>query len=243
MSYSLKQQRPLAQYVALAVLFMIAVVYQVRLTEYEFPGWFGHSNAARGPFLVGVSSNDLTIGFLMPEVKAAGLHAGETLVAVNGEPVRGTAVHGEMIAHAHAGDRLAVTVRPQGKPAAATRTISLTLEARRPERTPLVAVMLLLVMPAFCLLLGFWVAAARPRDPLARLLLALMLGFPASINPFAESWGPGLREFAMIFHVLVGGLLVFWMLLLGIYFPSLSLPMLAGVGGIGASGPLACPWW
>ncbi len=219
MSSSLKKQRPLAQYVALAVLFILAIAYQVRVTEYEFPGWFGHSNAARWPFLVGVGSNDLTIDFLTPEVKAAGLHAGETLVAVNGKPVTGTAVYGEIIAHAHAGNQLAVTVRPQGKPTAAERTISLALEGREPVRRRLVAVMLLLVMPVFCLLLGFWVAAARPRDPLAWLLLALMLGFPASINPFAESWGPGLRDFGMIFHVLFGGLLVFWMLLLGIYFP------------------------
>jgi phosphoserine phosphatase RsbU/P len=46
-----------------------------------------------------------------------------------------------------------------------------------------------------------------------------MLSFPASFNPFAESWGPGLRDFAMVFHQLFSSLLVFWMLLFGIYFP------------------------
>jgi phosphoserine phosphatase RsbU/P len=216
---SLKPKRSAARYVALAMLFILATVYQVRVTEYHFPGWFGHPNSARWPFLVGVGSNDMTIDFLTPEAKGAGLHAGETLVAVNGRPVTGTAVYGEIIAHARDGDQLEVAVRASGEQASAERTISLTLGGREPIRRPLVAVTLLLVMPVFCLLLGFWVAAARPRDPLAWLLLALMLGFPATINPFAESWGQGLRDFGMIFHVLFAGLLVFWMLLFGIYFP------------------------
>ena len=214
---SLKRQRPVAQYVALAVLFTLVVVYQVRFTEYRYR-LFGRPNVVECPFLVGVGSNDMTIGFLRPVAEGAGLRAGETLVAVNGKPVTGTAVYGEIIAHAHAGDRLKVTVRAKGE-GAPERTLSLTLERLGPERRPLVAVTLLLVMPVFCLLLGFWVAAVRPRDPLAWLLLALMLGFPASINPFAESWGPGLRDFGIIFHTLFGGLLVFWMLLFGIYFP------------------------
>lgn len=216
---SLTQQRTLVQYVALAVLFFIAVVYQVLYTECQFPVRFIHPNAAGWPFLVGAASNDMTIDFLRPEGKAAGLHSGETLVAVNGRPVTGTAVYGEIIAHARAGDQLEVTVRAKGEPASAERTVSLKLERRGPERRPLVAVMLLVAMPVFCLLLGFWVAAARVRDPLAWLLLALMLSFPASFHPFAESWGPGLRDFGMIFHSLFGGLLVFWMLLFGIYFP------------------------
>src|SRR6516164_10527939 len=127
-SSSPKPQRRVAQYVALGTLLVVAVIYQARLTEYEFPGWFGHPNAARWPFLVGVSSNDLTIDFLTPEAKAAGLRAGETLVAVNGMPVTGTAVYGEIIAHAQVGAQLEVTVRARGQPASAERTLSLKLQ-------------------------------------------------------------------------------------------------------------------
>ncbi len=213
----MKQRRPIAQYVALAVLFITAIAYQVLYTKWQFPGWFGHPHAASRPFLVGAISNDLTIDFLRPEAKVAGLHAGDTLVAVNGKPATGTAVYGEIIAHAKAGDQLQVTVRPPAKPASAERTVSLRLGGLPPTR--FVSVMLLVVMPVFCLLLGFWVAAVRPRDPLAWLMLALLLGFPASFAPFAENWGPGLRDFGMIFHRLFGSLLVFWLLLFGIYFP------------------------
>jgi phosphoserine phosphatase RsbU/P len=215
---SSKRQRPLAHYVALAVLFIMAIAYEVFYTKHQFPAWFIHPDAVRWPFLVGAVSDDMAIDFLTPEAKGAGLRAGETLVAVNGKRATGTAVYGEIIAHASAGDRLEVTVRPQGEPASAQRTISLRLEGRGPPHRPVV-VTLLLVMPALCLLLGFWVAAVRPRDPLAWLLLALMLGFPAIFQPFAESWGPSVRDFGVIFHVLFGRLLVFWMLLFGIYFP------------------------
>src|SRR5215471_12339636 len=215
----LMRRRTLEQYAVLAVLFLMASAYQLLYTEYRFPNWFSDPNAASSPFLVGAASNDLTIDFLRPEAKAAGLETGETLVAVNGKPVTGTAVYGEIIAHAHAGDQLEITARVKGEPASAERTVSLKLERRGEERRSIVAVLLLVVMPVFCLLLGFWVAAARPRDPLAWLLLALMLGFPASLHPFAESWGPGLRDFGMIFNSVFGGLLVFWILLFGIYFP------------------------
>jgi hypothetical protein len=139
----------------------------VPLTEYQFPGWFGRPNAARQPFLVGTVSKDLTIDLLTPEAKGFGLRTGGTLVTVNGRPVTGTAVYGEVIAHARAGDQLEVTVREKEERASSERTISLTLQGNGPEHRPLVAVTLLVVMPVFCLALGFWVAAVRPRDPLA----------------------------------------------------------------------------
>ena len=225
----MKQRWPLAQYVALGVLFLMAVTYETRYSEYAFPDWFGRTNAANWAFLVGVTNNDLSISYLRPEAKAAGLREGDTLVAVNGKPVTGTAVVGQAIAHAHGGDVLEVTVRPKGNTTdSGDRTVSLKLsrEGRRlrGERElggldPLVKVLLVLVMPSFCLLLGFWVAAVRPRDPLAWLLLALMLSFAAVPYPMSETWAPGLRDFGAIYHTALNTLLMVWMLLFGIYFP------------------------
>jgi hypothetical protein len=74
-----------------------------------------------------------------------------------------------------------------------------------------------ILTPAFCLLLGFFVTAIRPRDPLAWLLLAA--GHVASGGDpvqflFAGSWS-------------------IWILLFGIYFPE----RLAWTGaGPGSSG-------
>jgi sigma-B regulation protein RsbU (phosphoserine phosphatase) len=228
-SPSAKRRQPLAQYASLAVLFVMAVTYEARYIENVFPSWFGRSNAANWPFLVGVISEDLNISFLKPEAKAAGLHEGDTLVAVNGKPLTGTAVYGEAIAHAHGGDVLQVTVRPKdAATSSGERTVSLKLnsEARRLNgdrqvggRDMVVKVLLALLMPSFCLLLGFWVAAVRPRDPLAWLLLALMLSFAAVPTPIPETWAPGLRDFGAFYHSALSLLLMLWMLLFGIYFP------------------------
>ena len=51
------------------------------------------------------------------------------------------------------------------------------------------------LLPFVSLLLGFWVAFRRPRDPLAWLLLALMLSFPHILQTFVVyGWPPGWRE-------------------------------------------------
>ncbi len=51
------------------------------------------------------------------------------------------------------------------------------------------------LLPFVSLLLGFWVAFRRPRDPLAWLLLALMLSFPHILQTFVvNGWPPGWRE-------------------------------------------------
>ena len=228
-SPSAKQRRPLAQYVALGVLSLMALTYEGRYIVYAFPEWVGRANAANWPFLVGVFSEDLSIAFLTPEAKAAGLHEGDTLVAVNGKPVTGTAVYGEAIAHGHGGDVLQVTVRPKANTTGfGDQTASLKLSAGTRRLTGekqlggldiMVKVLLVVVLPLFCLLLGFWVAAVRPRDPLAWLLLALMLSFAAVPAPIAETWAPGLRDFGAIYHSVLSLLLVLWMMLFGIYFP------------------------
>jgi hypothetical protein len=54
-----KRQPPLAQYVALAVLLVMAVTYETRYIKYAFPDWFGNANAANWPFLLGVTDADL----------------------------------------------------------------------------------------------------------------------------------------------------------------------------------------
>ena len=226
---SAKQQRPLARYVALAVLFLMAVTYETRYIVYAFPNWFGRADAANWPFLVGLTSEDLSIAFLTPEAKAAGLHEGDTLVAVNGKRVTGTAVFGQAIVHAHGGDVLQVTVRPKGNTTAAgDRTALLKLNAgsrrlngdkRLSGLGSVAKVLLAMVMPLFCLILGFWAAAVRPRDLLAWLLLALMLSYAAVPIPLAETWAPGLRDFGAIYHSALSVLLLPWMMLFGIYFP------------------------
>jgi hypothetical protein len=77
---------------------------------------------------------------------------------------------GEIVSHAHVGDSLKVTVKSGGMTAEKYVVLSPV------PGTRLVPLIGAVVMPVFCLILGFWVAVIRPRDPLAWLLLALLLG-------------------------------------------------------------------
>ncbi|MGH9447740.1 MAG: GAF domain-containing protein, partial [Terriglobia bacterium] len=80
-------------------------------------------------------------------------------------------------------------------------------------------IFLYLVAPVFCLAFGFWVAAVRPRDPLAWLVLALMLSFAVIGDAGAEFWGPWLRDFGTAYRGSLGATWPLWMFLFGIYFP------------------------
>jgi phosphoserine phosphatase RsbU/P len=215
--------RPIAGYVALGTLFIAAVAYQVRFLKGQFPGWFGQGDAAAWPFVfVQTSAPTPAIavgGFLSPEARQAGLQEGDILLAVNGRPLRGTAIYGEEMAKAHAGDLLGVTVRARdGQSPGSERSVAFVLEAKR--HAPLtVGLTLFVAMPAFCILLGFWVAAVRPRDSRAWLLLALLLCLATLWTPGLESWGPGVRDLAEIYRTFFHSAWPVWMVLLGIYFP------------------------
>ncbi len=83
----------------------------------------------------------------------------------------------------------------------------------------------MILTPTFCLLLGFGVAAIRPRDPLAWLLLALMLSFGQMstgsdlLFDILLQWPSILRPAALFYHSLLGDTWALWILLFGIYFP------------------------
>jgi sigma-B regulation protein RsbU (phosphoserine phosphatase) len=75
------------------------------------------------------------------------------------------------------------------------------------------------VVPAFCILLGFWVSAVRPRDRLAWLLLVFLLGFTSFFNPFLEFWGPIWRDVGAVYDSAFNNTWGIWLLLFAIYFP------------------------
>ncbi len=96
-----------------------------------------------------------------------------------------------------------------------------TLRVRRPNRLPalgLLPTIMVTVLPYLPVLLGFWVAFARPHDPLAWLVLALMLVYATAYDPGAEYWPRWLRGFGVAFNS-SSRLLPIWLLLFGIYFP------------------------
>ena len=164
-------------YTVLLLLFAVVAVYRViDFTERLGDLVYGHIHV-REPFDFDLPEFNL-VG-VEPEAAAAGLRAGDVVVAINGARVHATPADLWVpIYKASAGDRLTVeAVRPTEGRRRVTASIALSpIRTGGPTVLELVAFGILnVVLPLSCTVLGFWVAAARVTDRRAWLLLALVL--------------------------------------------------------------------
>jgi sigma-B regulation protein RsbU (phosphoserine phosphatase) len=201
-------KRPYFRYAFLAFLFVIAMMYQVRRTQ-------GHLSWERINILpLGVQGGSNKIIAVGPSAIKAGLHTGDLLLAVNGVAYTGTGVLGDAQEHARPGVPVVLTVRSSTSPFE-ERTVSFPMFMSRSTFWEVATDLALrVVLPAECLLLGFWVALVRPRDGQAWLLLALMLTFPLIVGfPDVSGWGRGWREIGTLYSsALINSfpILMFW---------------------------------
>ncbi|MGC1383403.1 MAG: SpoIIE family protein phosphatase [Candidatus Acidiferrales bacterium] len=172
------------------------------------------------PLVVGYVNRAPIAGFVTAPAYDAGLRDGDQIIAVNRRPFTGLAVFGDAVAAAKPGDMMNVTFHSTKVPA--DRTIAFALEHHRiaPSAAGVVVLIALkLILPAFCILLGFWVAAIRPRDPAAWLLIPVLFGLLTVYAAGVESWGPYLRDFGQFVRGTMNSLWPVSMLLFGLYFP------------------------
>ena len=89
-----------------------------------------------------------------------------------------------------------------------------------------VAVLAGIIIPVFCLALGFWVVSVRPGDGLAWLLLGLLFSFAHLLSGALalRGWGSGLLTFTFGYTELVALAWPIFMFLFGFYFPE-ALPI------------------
>lgn len=213
---------PLLQYGVLAVLLIIAAGYQALVARDVFRGIFHPQSVNEFPFFVEPSN---AVIFDAGSAQRAGLRKGDLLLAINGVPYTGTHVFDEAINNTHPPQNLTVTVRtPAAGGSFVTKTLAVpltTFQETGENSLPLASYHLILYvfMPCFAVALGFWVAAVRPRDPLAWLLLGLMLGFSQLLGFSTGAWGPWIRDVARLYHLFAGNLWAVAMLLFGLYFP------------------------
>jgi len=211
-------KRPTLQYSLLAVLFLITAASLVYRIDYALGYMSGRIFGTRDPF--GVSASSPVVEWARDEVKKAGIQPGDTVLALEGVPCRGRAVVTRALAQASPGRPLAVTIKHKGQTSAATVRVPLV------PRTPgtfdrLFTAMLGIVLPVFSVLLGFWVALVRPRDPLAWLLMALLLGFASIFTIGGEALeGTAVSNTVSAFKQLCYGTWFIWLLLLGLKFPT-----------------------
>jgi sigma-B regulation protein RsbU (phosphoserine phosphatase) len=165
--------------------------------------------------------DDITIDTLTDEAKAAGLVKGDVVVGFNGEPYRGIDQWTRILRGGsqalHPGDQLKLAVR-QGD--GSIRDLQITLRGGRNLHGGLLVIAIALnsLPPLICLLIGCWVAWARPHDWNAWLILVLLTLVEALGEP--PNWWPGawlafLGTWYLTFQVF--GTLA--LVLFGVYFP------------------------
>lgn len=213
-----------APYVPLAILFALAATYQARFYADAVQQLNSPTEVAQFPLNTQAAS--ALISYVGAEAKQAGVHEDDRLLSVNNLPFTGGKVLAAAIANARPGDTLTVAVmHPETEGATAREeTVNVKLAplmaSARGLGNWLFQAILHLVMPAFCLLLGFWVAALRPRDLLAWLLLFLMMSFAVFLPRVnLAGWDGWLRVFGIAYFTFFFTTWPVWMMLFGIYFP------------------------
>jgi len=208
-------------YAALALLFVIVLIYRVRDTIDHFDELIHADRIARTPF--DFDFPELAIGSLEPEALAVGLKEGDVIVGVGSRPMRGLNDFGTAFANTPANAPLTLEVESEGS---SRRTVTLTLQPMRtgpPSAAEWLSFAIgVIALPYLCFALGFWVAAARIRDKLAWVLLMLLLGMAEFVGTNwrtlygRQDW---FQAISVVYQPLAANLWPMSMMLFGLYFP------------------------
>lgn len=162
----------------------------------------------------------LKITSLRPEATQAGLAKNDTLVSLDGMPYAGEIAWLNLIrSELHPGDDLHVIVR---KPDELMQSTNIPLARRTPGShfSEWGSILLLFGLPPLiCLAIGYWVVAARPRDPFAWMIL-FILTFTETLFTIDQRWWPGYWDVYLSGWMQAQETLAALVLLLfGLYFP------------------------
>ena len=199
-------------YRLLLVLFIVTIACQATFTTDVIRTLAGDYPVQ--PFALG--SPWPTIIRLSPGASGAGLRRGDRVIAIEGRAPAGEselarAVHGK-----HPGGRLTVTVERDGSPV----EIQAPIDPYRMWWS--FALITLIFMPWLSILLGFWVAAVRPRDGRAWLVFGILVGLSQLVRPGVidpRGWAADFGFLALVFRPLAAAAWAICMMLFGIYFP------------------------
>jgi sigma-B regulation protein RsbU (phosphoserine phosphatase) len=155
----------------------------------------------------------------MPEALRAGLRPGDTILSVDNVPFTGMESLLEETFRAPPGQTVTVVYRtPRGETRTALVPLRPQISLHRGVAWWLISIVQVIAFPALCLLLGFWVVAAKPRDLNAWSLLGVMNAVPVFIG--RSGYYPG---FLGVFTTFWRTFSIRWtlisLILLGIYFP------------------------
>jgi phosphoserine phosphatase RsbU/P len=203
-------------YLLLAILVVGSTLFYVASAAATFDS-FLHPNRARPP--LEHSDNARFLVQPLPESRRAGMAAEDEPISVNGVPFTGMAGLIRQTFHAHSGQVFSIVYRNR---LGGMHTAQVELMAQlktSPNFTGwLIAIVLVALFPAFCLVLGYWVVLARPLEWNAWFLLGIMNVVPV----FSSRIGyfPGfLTPFTILWQIFAIQWMLISLILFSIYFP------------------------
>jgi len=186
----------------LGALFVWALCYLVPATGQLASIVFRPATTLATPFVT--DWPDAVIQFRIRDLRehaSPPLERGDRLVSVDGQPHRNS---WELVRRVAAlgpdGSMQVVVARKSGggveEQLASTIALRSVAEGPNPVAARVLSAILGLFMPWLCFVIGFWVAGVRPRDPVAWLVLFMLLGFAqlAGVQDYASAlWPDALR--------------------------------------------------
>jgi sigma-B regulation protein RsbU (phosphoserine phosphatase) len=204
-----------------AILGILAVITAVILTGGAISLWdvlARGTERARMPFSFGFRMR--AISGLEPEGKDSGARPGDQVLELNGRRVRGVVDMLDELRPHRPGEIISAVIQRQSNGSIEIISIKLTTNNAFPPGIflSITTTLLNLVLPVFCACIGFWVAFSRPFDPMAWLVLAIMMVF-ACVLTSTSCWRDGWAVGVVLSTTFVGVNGPLWMMLFGLYFP------------------------
>src|ERR1700761_720060 len=211
--------KPTLQYTILGLLFAWALIAQLTVSAFVIYSSATSSQHVEAPFTT--RSETVQILHLAPPFRNSGLKIGDEIIAENGIPVEGAEQLDNTMFHLRPGDTLTLAVHRRVNGHWETRTISIKPNPAHPDTVSWSFLLgSLVVLPLSCVLLGFYIAFARPTDPLAWITLGMLISFGQLVGAggYWVIWPPW-REIFYIYHALLNDLWPAGLVLFAFYFP------------------------
>ena len=212
-------KQPTLQVALLALLLAWALAAQLPYSGLVLLLESDNSIHVRIPFERKVFST--IIDGVWPSYSASGLQRGDDVVSLNGVAIDGDEQFAQFWHAARPNDVVSISVLRPANGRSEPHTAVLRLEPMvRGQSEWALGIFRFLILPISCLLVGFFIAFARPSDPLAWITMAML----ASFSQFTSSgtsvllWSPW-REIFFVYQPFLNNTWPLWMVLFAIYFP------------------------
>ena len=205
-------------YWVLAAYILASMTYYVANVAGFIDNYFDLHHRPRTPLTFNINTQKITS--VRPEAHKSGVDTGDVLLSADGKPYTGMASWLTLIqSDLHPGETLHLVVR---KPNGTEQRADVVLAGRSGEakfREWGAALFVFGIPPLICLLVGYWVVAARPRDPFAWMIL-IILTFTETFFSIGSQWWPGYWDFYIqTWMQAVQSIVPLALLLFGFYFP------------------------